>query len=143
MENVSIERTLPHRFPFLFVDRVDSIEPGRRIVATRRVAHGEPGLARDRNGARWLPTTVLLESVAQTGALLVLSAPAWQGRIAYFAGIDRARVRGGVRAGEEARIEVTLLRMIGPVGRMAGIVRVGGRLVARGRITFALGDRAE
>jgi 3-hydroxyacyl-[acyl-carrier-protein] dehydratase len=141
VDNLLIEAILPHRYPFLFVDRVDAIDPGRRIVTTRAVSHDDRYLVADARGDRWLPTSLLIESVAQAGALLVLSAPAWRGRLVFFAGIDRARVRGAVRAGEEARIEVSLQRMIGPVGRMVGIVRVGRRQIARGRITFAIGPR--
>jgi 3-hydroxyacyl-[acyl-carrier-protein] dehydratase len=131
-----IDQILPHRYPFLLVDRIVAMEPGTRIVGIKQVAHGEPYLASGHPPI--MPPTMIVEAVAQVGALLVLSMPEHQHKLAVVLGIDRVRSRKVVQAGDTMEIEVFVLKLKGSMGRMAGRVRVNGRLMASGVMTFAL-----
>ncbi len=140
----AIHRILPHRYPFLFVDRIIEFEPGRRIVGVKLVSRGEGHLSGpDEDGTCAMPPTLMMEAVAQVGAVLVLSMPENRDKLAFLLGIDRARIRQVARAGDEMVIEATMLRMRGSMGRMSGVVRVNGRTIATGTMTFALGARPD
>jgi 3-hydroxyacyl-[acyl-carrier-protein] dehydratase len=141
-DRATIEAILPHRHPFLFVDRIVAHDPGRSIVGVRRVTHADPGITVAADGTRTWAVTVLVESMLQVGALLVMSAPADRDRVAVITGVERLRCRRGVSPGEEVRIEAAVKRRIGPVGRMSGRAWVGDRLVAHGTMRFALVPRA-
>lgn len=140
----AIQRILPHRFPFLLVDRIIEFEPGLRIVGAKLVSRGEGHLSRpDHDGTSVMPPTLMMEAVAQVGAVLVLSMPENLDKLVFLLGIDRARIRQVARAGDEMVIEATVLRMRASMGRMAGVVRVNGRMIATGTMTFALGARPQ
>lgn len=140
----AIDRILPHRYPFLLVDRIIEFEPGRRIVGTKLVSRGEGHLSQpDHEGTPAMPPTLMMEAVAQVGAVLVLSMPEHRDKIAFLLGIERARIRRVASPGDEMVIEATMLRMRASMGRMAGVVRVGGRTIATGTMTFALGARPQ
>jgi 3-hydroxyacyl-[acyl-carrier-protein] dehydratase len=134
----AIARIIPHRFPFLFVDRILDIEPGRRIVGVKHVAGSERYLSSVAGGAPVLPTTLLLEAVAQVGAILVLSAPEHRDDFIYLAGIDRIRQRRPVRAGETVMIEAVMRRIKGAIGQMSGTATVEGARIAYGSMKFAI-----
>jgi 3-hydroxyacyl-[acyl-carrier-protein] dehydratase len=134
-----IERILPHRYPLLLVDRILEFEPNKRIVGIKHVTHGERNLTKPRIGVPVIPPTIIMEAVAQIGAVLVLASPQNQGRIPYLVGMDRVRNRRVVRAGETLHIEVTVQKLRDTMGRMAGLVKVDGQTVARGVVIFALG----
>jgi len=137
-DRAAIEAILPHRHPFLFVDRIVAHVPGRSIAGVRRVAHGDRYVRVGPDGRPGWSGAVLLEAILQVGALLVMSAPEDHGRIAVITGIERVRCRGGAYAGEEVRIEAAIERRVGPMGRMSGRALVGDRLVASGTMRFAL-----
>jgi 3-hydroxyacyl-[acyl-carrier-protein] dehydratase len=134
-----IGRILPHRYPLLLVDRIIEFEPNKRIVGIKLVTHGEPNLAKQRSGFPVIPPTIIMEAVAQVGAVLVLVSPENQGRIPYLVGMDRVRNRRVVRAGDTLHIEVTVQKLRETMGRMAGLVTVDGQTIARGVVIFALG----
>ena len=134
-----IARILPHRYPLLLVDRIIEFEANKRIVGIKQVTHGEPNLAKQRNGLFVIPPTIVMEAVAQVGAVLVLASPENHGRIPYLVGMDRVRNRRVVRAGETLHIEVTVQKLRETMGRMAGLVTVEGETIARGVVIFALG----
>jgi len=138
VELASFHELLPHRFPFLFVDRVVEFEPSRRIVAVKLVAADEPHLTRTAGGAAVLPPTILMEAVAQAGALLVLATPEHRGRVPFLIGMDRVRLRRAARVGDHLSIEVSVQRLRDTMGRMAGAVRIEGERIASGVVTFAL-----
>ena len=143
LEQADILKILPHRYPFLFVDRIVAFEPDRRIVGIRVVSHNEPMLMRGPDGAHTLPVAILTETVAQVGAILVLLKPENRDRLVFFMGIDRVRFRAPVYAGDVVEIEALVDVLRDRVGRFRGTARVDGRVVAHGRMTFALGPAAK
>ena len=138
LEQPDILKILPHRYPFLFVDRIVAFEPDRRIVGIKVVSHNEPTLMHGADGPA-LPTAVLTETVAQVGAILVLLKPENRDRLVFFMGIDRVRFRAPVYAGDVVEVEALVEVLRDRVGRFRGTARVDGRVVAHGRMTFALG----
>lgn len=138
----AIERILPHRYPFLLVDRVTEFEPDRRIVGLKNVSRNERFLSPIGDGGEpALPPTILTEAVAQVGAILILSKPENRDRLIYFAGIERVRFNGAARPGDSVVIEVLVKRLRSRMGLLAGHARVGDRVLVRGSMTFALGPR--
>ena len=143
LDYAAIERILPHRYPFLLVDRVVAFEPDRRIVGIKNVSVNERYLSPARGGERpVLPLTILTEAIAQVGAILILSKPENRERLIYFMGIERVRYRGTVHPGDVVEIEALVRRMRSRMGVLSGHARVGGRVVAHGTMTFALGPRS-
>ena len=136
-----IDRILPHRPPFLLVDSIVELEPSQRIVGIKHVSYGEPHLAPGRGGPPVMPLSMVMEAVAQVGAVLVLSMPENRDKLAWLLGMDRVRQRRVVRAGETMVIEVTVLKLRATMGRMAGRVRVDDRIIASGIVTFAVGPK--
>ena len=137
----AIERILPHRYPFLLVDRVIAFEPDKRIVGVKNVSINERYLSPAVNGApSALPPTILTEAVAQVGAILILSKPENRNRLIYFMGIDHVRYRRPVVAGDQVILDNVVVRLRSKMGSLRGIARVDGNVVCEGLMTFALGD---
>jgi 3-hydroxyacyl-[acyl-carrier-protein] dehydratase len=139
LDHAAIERILPHRYPFLLVDRIIELEVDRRIVGIKNVSLNERYLSHGANGSPVLPSTILTEAVAQVGAILVLAKPENRQRLPFFAGIERVRYRRPVHPGDVVEIEATVLRLRSRMGLLKGIARVDGRVVVEGTMTFALG----
>lgn len=136
----AIERILPHRYPFLLVDRITVLEPDRRIVGIKNVSLNERFLALD-GGSFSVPPTILTESVAQVGAILILSKPENRDKLIFFRSIERVRFRSVARPGDVLTIEARVKRLRSQVGQLEGSATVGDRVVAVGTMTFALGPR--
>ncbi len=139
LDYTAIERIIPHRFPFLLVDRITEFEPGVRIVGIKNVSINEPYLNR-LNGRPTLPPTILTEAVAQVGAILILAKPENNGMLIFFRGMERVRFRGPVYAGDQVVIEATVKRLRSRMGVLEGRARVGKKVVIHGTMTFALGS---
>jgi 3-hydroxyacyl-[acyl-carrier-protein] dehydratase len=137
----AIERILPHRYPFLLVDRVTEFELDKRIVGIKNISRNEPLLWDDGRGTLALPPTILTEAVAQVGAILILAKPENQNKLIFFGGIERVRYRRIVRPGDSVVIEARVQRLRSRVGVLQGRAHVGGETVIAGRMTFALGER--
>jgi 3-hydroxyacyl-[acyl-carrier-protein] dehydratase len=138
----AIERILPHRYPFLLVDRITELEPDKRIVGIKNVSFSERFLSPEQRGRRVaLPPTILTEAIAQVGAILILSKPENRDRLPLFTGIERVRYRGAVYPGDVVVIEARVKRLRSRMGVLTGHARVDGRVVAHGEMTFALGVR--
>jgi 3-hydroxyacyl-[acyl-carrier-protein] dehydratase len=133
-----IEAILPHRDPFLLIDEVLELEPGERVVARKTVRSDEWYLAGHFPCRPVMPGVLIVEAMAQTGAVAVLSQDENRGRIAYFAGIDDVRFKRVVQPGDELELECELERVRGPIGRGRATARVDGELAARGTLTFAV-----
>ncbi len=133
-----IEAILPHRDPFLLIDEVVELEPGVRVVARKRVRPDEWYLSGHFPGRPIMPGVLIVEAMAQTGAVAVLSEKENQGRLALFAGIDGVRFKRIVEPGDELELTCDLERIRGPIGKGRAEARVGGELAARGILTFAV-----
>lgn len=140
LDYAAIERILPHRYPFLLVDRIVQFEPDKRIVGIKNVSVNERYLSPEGSGRRAaLPPTILTEAVAQVGAILILAKPQNRNRLIYFMGIDKVRYRGTVHPGDVVEIEALVKRLRSRMGILTGRARVGDRVVVHGTMTFALG----
>ena len=138
-----IERILPHRHPFLLVDRIIEFEVDKRIVGVKNVSLNERYLSRDTTGAAVMPPTILTEAVAQVGAIMILAKPENREKLIYFMGIERVRYRRPVHPGDVVEIEAMVRRLRSRMGQLKGIARVEGKVVVEGTMTFALGPRSE
>ncbi|HYU79425.1 MAG TPA: 3-hydroxyacyl-ACP dehydratase FabZ [Vicinamibacterales bacterium] len=139
LDHAAIERILPHRYPFLLVDRITELELDKRIVGIKNVSRNERYLSPSANGSPVLPPTILTEVVAQVGAILILAKPENRQRLPFFAGIERVRYRDVVRPGDVVEIEATVVRLRSRMGLLKGVARVNGKAVIDGTMTFALG----
>ena len=137
----AIESILPHRYPFLLVDRITELEMDKRIVGIKNVTLNERYMSREGSGRSVLPPTILTEAIAQVGAILILAKPENRQRLPFFAGIKRVRFRRPVHAGDVVEIEALVLRLRSTMGLLKGVARVNGERVVEGTMTFALGDR--
>lgn len=144
LTHAAITRILPHRHPFLLVDRITGFEPDKRIVGIKNVTSGDKYLSPpDAHGRQVLPPTILTEAIAQVGGILILAKPENEGRLVYFRGIERVRFLDVAVAGESVEIEVRVVRLRSKMGVLTGFARVGDRQLARGTMTFALGPKAD
>lgn len=141
LDYAAIERILPHRYPFLLVDRVIEFEPDRRIVGIKNVSLNERYLAHPAGERPVLPPTILTEAVAQVGAIMILSKPENREKLIYFMGIERVRYRKPVHPGDVVVIEAVVRRLRSRMGLLRGVARVEGKVVVEGTMTFALGPR--
>jgi 3-hydroxyacyl-[acyl-carrier-protein] dehydratase len=133
-----IEQILPHRDPFLLIDEVVELEPGERVVARKMVRPDEWYLSGHFPGRPVMPGVLIVEALAQTGAVAVLSEEQNRGKLALFAGIDDVRFKRIVEPGEELELTCELERVRGPIGRGRASARVDGQLATRGILTFAV-----
>jgi 3-hydroxyacyl-[acyl-carrier-protein] dehydratase len=143
LEVEDIKRILPHRYPFLLVDRIVEFEAGRRIVGIKNVTSDERYFIAGPGGRPIIPASILTEAMAQAGAILVLVKPENQNRLIYFMGIDRVRYRRPVTAGDSVRLEGEVIRLRSKMGSLRGTARVDGRIVCEGQMTFALADQPQ
>ena len=135
-----IQDIIPHRWPFLLVDRIIEIEDGRRAVGIKNVSYGEPYFQGHFPGRPIMPGVLIVEALAQVGAIAMLGLPENRGKVGLFAGIDNFRFRKPVVPGDTLRLEVTLTRIRGPVGKGWARAEVDGQTVAEGELTFALAE---
>ena len=140
LEIEDIKAILPHRYPFLLVDRIVELEPDRRVVGIKNVTTDERYFIAGTGCQPVLPASILTEAMAQAGAVLILSKPENRSRLIYFMGIDRVRYRHPVLAGDTVMLEGIVRRLRRKVGSLRGIARVDGNVVCEGQMTFALGD---
>ncbi|MDA1305647.1 MAG: 3-hydroxyacyl-ACP dehydratase FabZ [Acidobacteria bacterium] len=141
LDYTAIERILPHRYPFLLVDRIIEFEPDQRIVGIKNVSRNEASLSVTDGERPALPPTLLTEAVAQVGAIMILSKPENLDKLIFFMGIDRVRYRRSVHPGDVVRIEAVVKRLRSRMGVLSGTATVNGERVLNGTMTFALGPR--
>ena len=138
LDRSAIEAILPHREPFLLIDEVVELEPGSRVVARKKVRPDEWYLTGHFPGRPIMPGVLIVEAMAQTGAVAVLADEANRGKLALFAGIDDVRFKRIVEPGDELELTCDLEKVRGPIGKGRAEARVGGELAARGTLTFAV-----
>lgn len=143
LDYAAIERILPHRSPFLLVDRITEFEVDKRIVGIKNVSLNERYMSHEASGVPVLPPTILTEAVAQVGAIMILAKPENRQRLIYFRGIERVRYRRPVHPGDVVEIEAVVLRLRSRMGTLKGVARVDGRPVIDGIMTFALGPATD
>jgi 3-hydroxyacyl-[acyl-carrier-protein] dehydratase len=132
---------IPHRYPFLMIDRIIELEPGQRAVGEKLVTIGEPFFQGHFPEYPVMPGVLIVEALAQTGSVAALSLPDNQGKLGLFAGIDGVRFRRQVVPGDTLRLEVKLDRMRRGVGKGAAVATVGGQVACEGELMFALVNR--
>ena len=134
-----IMEIMPHRYPFLLIDTIEELEPGVRGVGRKCVSMNEPFFQGHFPGNPVMPGVLIIEALAQVGAVALLSQPEWKGRTAYFAGIDKARFRQKVVPGDVLTLETVILKVKGSVGVGKAVAAVNGKVAAEAELTFALG----
>lgn len=140
LDVTEIQKIIPHRYPMLLIDRVDELEPGKRAVAIRNVtAHEEVFNGHFPNNPV-LPGVLIVEALAQTGAVALLSLDEFKGKTAYFGGIKAAKFRKVVRPGDTLRLEVQLDKIKNNIGVGKAIATIDGKKACSAELTFMIGD---
>ena len=138
LTTTDIMEILPHRQPFLLIDTVEELEPGVRAVAKKNVTFNEPYFAGHFPGNPVMPGVLIMEALAQVGAVAMLAQPEFKGHTAYFAGIDKARFRRKVLPGDVLELETAIIKVKGPIGIGQAVARVNGEVAAQAELTFAI-----
>ena len=134
-----IMNIIPHRSQFLLVDRIEEMEVGKRAVGKKCVTYNEPFFAGHFPQEPVMPGVLIIEALAQVGAVCCLSAEENKGKIGFLGGVNKAKFRGKVVPGDVLNLEVEMIRVKGPVGVGKGTATVDGKVVASGEITFMIG----
>ena len=134
-----IMEIIPHRYPFLLLDTVEELEPGVRALAKKCVTVNEPFFQGHFPGNPVMPGVLIIEALAQAGAVAILSLPEWKGKTAYFASINNAKFRQKVVPGDVLMLETTLIKVKGPIGIGKAVATVNGKVAAEAELTFAIG----
>ncbi|GKU25702.1 3-hydroxyacyl-ACP dehydratase FabZ [Clostridium folliculivorans] len=135
-----IQEIIPHRYPFLLIDRVLELEEGKRAVAIKNVTANENFFQGHFPGHPVMPGVLIVEALAQTGAVALLSLEENKGKIAFFGRIDKVKFRRQVVPGDTLRLEVEIIKAKGPAGIGKGIAYVGDEKAVEGEFMFAIGD---
>ena len=138
-----IRDLIPHRYPFLLVDRVEELEPGVRAVGTKNVSQNEPFFQGHFPDYPVMPGVLIIEAMAQVGAVGVMAGGGHREKLALFAGIDGVRFRRQVLPGDVLRMEVEIQRLKGRVGRGRGRAVVGDERVCEAELMFAFAERGD
>ena len=138
LEAADIMRIIPHRYPVLLIDRVIELEPGKRVVAIKNLTNNEPQFTGHFPGRPIMPGVLMVEALAQAGAVAVLSLPEYAGKLVLFAGIDACRFRRTVVPGDTLRLEVTLEKLRGVFGRGRAVASVDGEVAVEATISFVI-----
>lgn len=142
MENVlniqAIMEVIPHRYPFLFVDKVEIVESGVKGVGFKNVTMNEYFFQGHYPGMPVMPGVIIIEIMAQVGAVILLSHDDFKGKVPYFAGINKARFKRKVVPGDTLRIEVEIIKLRGSIGIGQGKAYVGDEIAAEGEFMFAI-----
>ena len=135
-----IMEIIPHRQPFMLIDTIEELEQGVRAVGKKCVSYNEPYFAGHFPGNPVMPGVLIIEALAQTGAVALLGEPAWKGKTAYFVGIDKAKFKQKVHPGDVLMLETKIVKVKGPIGVGEAVATVDGKVVAKAELTFAIGE---
>lgn len=133
-----IKEILPHRAPFLLIDKVEEIVPGEKVTAYKNVTYNEDFFRGHFPEAPVMPGVLIIEALAQTGAVALLSLDEFKGKIAYFGGIKNARFRANVVPGDVLKLQVEIIKRRGHIGIGKGVATVNGEVVCDCEFTFAV-----
>lgn len=134
---------LPHRYPFLLVDRVTELEPGKKAVGLKNVTFNEQFFQGHFPGEPIMPGVLIVEALAQVGGVAVLSVPEHKGKLALFTGINNFRFKQMVKPGDQLELTVTMTAMRSNLGKGDAVAKVEGKVVASGELWFALAERSD
>jgi 3-hydroxyacyl-[acyl-carrier-protein] dehydratase len=138
MDIQEIKETIPHRYPFLLVDKVTEMEEGKRVVGIKNVTANEPFFQGHFPEYPVMPGVLIVEALAQVGAIGVLGMEANKGKLGFLAGLDKCRFKQQVKPGDQLQLEVEITRIKGPIGKGKGIATVDGKTACEAEITFAI-----
>jgi len=134
-----IMQIIPHRQPFMLLDTIEELEPGVRAVGKKCISYNEPYFAGHFPAEPVMPGVLIMEALAQAGAVAILDLPENKGKTVYFAGIDKARFKQKVVPGDVLILETRIIKQKGPVGVGEAIATVNGKVAAKAELTFAIG----
>ena len=143
LDVTQIKEIIPHRYPFLLVDRILEVDEGKRAVGIKNVSANEEFFNGHFPDYPVMPGVLIVEALAQVGAVAMLIKEENKGRLAFFAGIDQCRFKKQVQPGDQLRLEVEITRARGAIGKGKGIATVNGEVACEAEITFALGEKKE
>ncbi|WP_339161122.1 3-hydroxyacyl-ACP dehydratase FabZ [Siminovitchia sp. FSL W7-1587] len=135
-----IKEIIPHRYPFLLIDQILEVEEGKRAVGIKNVTANEDFFNGHFPDYPVMPGVLIVEALAQVGAVAMLKKEENRGKLAFFGGIDKCRFKRQVKPGDQLRLEVEMIRVKGPVGKGKGIATVNNEVVCETEIMFALGE---
>lgn len=143
LDITQIKEIIPHRYPFLLIDKILEVEEGKRAVGIKNVSANEEFFNGHFPDYPIMPGALIVEALAQVGAVALLKKEENRGRLAFFAGIDNCRFKRQVRPGDQLRLEVEITRLRGTIGKGKAVATVDGQIACETEITFALGEKVE
>ena len=138
MDIQEIKETIPHRYPFLLVDKVTEVEEGKRVVGYKNVTINEPFFQGHFPDYPVMPGVLIIEALAQVGAVAMLGMEENKGKIGFLAGVDKCRFKRQVLPGDQLKLEVEITRIKGPIGKGKGTATVNGEVACQAEIMFSI-----
>ena len=139
LNTCQIMEILPLRNPFLLIDTVEELVPGQKAVAKKNVTMNEPYFVGHVPGNPVMPGVLIIEALAQTGAVAILCQDEWKGKTAYFAGINNAKFKQKVVPGDTLELSTEIIKVKGPIGVGKAVAKVNGKVACMAELTFAIG----
>ncbi|ADI00615.1 3-hydroxyacyl-ACP dehydratase FabZ [Salisediminibacterium selenitireducens] len=143
LDITAIKEIIPHRYPFLLVDKILDVEEGKSATGIKNVTANEEFFNGHFPDYPVMPGVLIIEALAQVGAVAMLKPEENRGRLAFFAGIDKCRFKAQVKPGDQLKLEVEIIRFKGPIGKGKATASVDGQTVAEAELMFALGDKED